>query len=195
MSPSAPVVLRCGSVIARITSVGMLDAAAIATARAGMAISQPQQASHSLGEAFAAHETAMRDVSSGLGMRLVGAAASLLTRRGYPKLAKRLRAGARARDASAHPDERLSYDIAQALALEDGHAQASGCGVGPLDWWVVTAARDGLMEDGAKLLGAGQIGAAPFSTVGEKSQCDWEDELRALAASLGATLPRHVGQA
>lgn len=106
MAPAAPVVLRCGTLIAHINDVGSLQATAEALVRCGVGGTMSQSV------AIAAHEEAL-SVARSLGFSCSeGAVASQLRDAGLPALAKRVRASGRACGLAAHPDTTLAEDLA-----------------------------------------------------------------------------------
>mmetsp|Transcript_28241 Transcript_28241/g.80251 ORF Transcript_28241/g.80251 Transcript_28241/m.80251 type:complete len:268 (-) Transcript_28241:12-815(-) len=121
MSKMAPVVLRCGVIIAHINDPGTLPSVVAALAQSGVraapdAVPAASTATGSLECALAAHEGAMAVVRRHLGPgTTLSSAASTLTACGKKALARRLRTSARSRGALAHPDYALSEDLERVL--------------------------------------------------------------------------------
>lgn len=107
--PIAPAVLRTGAVVAHVNDVAALPGVLSAF---GQTASGDE--ARPLGAALAAHVNAMNAVRDCFGASSVASAVSSLSANGQPSLAKRLRAGVRARGALAHPDEQLCDDIRRA---------------------------------------------------------------------------------
>lgn len=91
-------VLRTGAIIAHVNVLATLPTVLKAFAQ----IDADSMENRPIGEALAAHESAMHGVRDCLGAHTVGAAVHSLAPSGHPQQAKRLRAGARARA----PEER-----------------------------------------------------------------------------------------
>lgn len=107
MPPTAPVVLRSGTLIAHVNDINLLAATAAALSTSG--------SSRSSSTALAAHEKAL-SVARSMGFTgSLGMIAAQLRSAGLPSLSRRVRKGARVRGAEAHPDTMLAGDIAREL--------------------------------------------------------------------------------
>lgn len=114
MASTAPVVLRCGTIVAHINDPRALQDAAAALAACSCA-TRPTSV------AIAASEEAL---ILALAMGFAGSSGSVATQlrdAGLPVLARRVRNAARSRGADAHPDTMLAEDWARELGRRATH--------------------------------------------------------------------------